>query len=488
LVHVKIDARLVCYIVILALLLTLGPFTTMQSARAPTASILTGLTMFPSLTFATIHPSISIHTGLTMLPSLTFGTIPHSVTSIPSTVIQPTTVIQTVTPGIPFDFTLQLSPSTVTVKQGESANFMVLLTYSDPSYAWTTVNIQITGLGPGMQYQLSTSGNLAIFTSPSTPLGTYAINVEGIAYGVYHQTSGTLILTAEQPAFDYSVTITPSTQTVALGKTATYTVTVALASGVGKTVTLSLAGLPADIQSSFSIPSGIPTYSSSLTVDTSTSTSTGTYTMTVTTSGDGLTKTAAATLTVKEEASDFSIIISPQESTVFQGESASFTVMVNAVGSFDQPITLIASGLPSGFSPGFAPASGKPPFTATLTIKTTSTTPTGSFKVTTDASGGGKSHSAIVTLALIEKAGTSPSTFDLATLLTSPSSLLIIIVALLSILIVTAARRRKLPAYQPSQATARSQTPQATAGFCENCGAPIKPGKAFCGSCGKPVE
>jgi hypothetical protein len=38
----------------------------------------------------------------------------------------------------------------VTVKQGETASYEILLSYSDPAYYNTVINIQLTGLGPGM--------------------------------------------------------------------------------------------------------------------------------------------------------------------------------------------------------------------------------------------------------------------------------------------------------------------------------------------------
>jgi hypothetical protein len=61
----------------------------------------------------------------------------------------------TVGGGVPFDFALGLSPNSVTVKQGGTASYKILLTYSDPSYSGTVINIQLTGLGSGMNWQLT---------------------------------------------------------------------------------------------------------------------------------------------------------------------------------------------------------------------------------------------------------------------------------------------------------------------------------------------
>jgi hypothetical protein len=102
-------------------------------------------------------------------------------------------------PSKPFDFSIALSPSSVSVNPGGTANYMILLSYSDPSYSGTIINIQLTGLGPGMDYHLSESGGLTITTSPTTPTGTYTLTVVGSASGVTHTTGGTLIVIAGPP-------------------------------------------------------------------------------------------------------------------------------------------------------------------------------------------------------------------------------------------------------------------------------------------------
>jgi hypothetical protein len=400
----------------------------------------------------------------------------------------------TVAGGAIFDFSVSLSPSGLTVEAGQDATFKVLLIYSDPSFSGTVVTIQLTGLGPGMTYQLSGLGDLIIYTTSSTPAGTYPINVIGSANGVTRQTSGTLIVQEQAPSFEYSVSVSPTSKTLSLGGTGSFTVTVTLTSGNPEIVTLSLTGLPGDIQHTFSQTSGNPTFTSTLTIDTSSSTSIGTYTFTVNANAAGQVKTTSATLTVKEEA-DFSISITPPERTISQGESTTFTVTLNEIGEFNEQVTLIASGLPVGTTPNFGPTSGQPTFTATLNIDTIESTPAGSYTVTVDASGGGKSHSATTSLTIEEKSGkTSPkvedetkqdedtSTDGLPTsdMLMSPRNLmLIVIVILVIVIIVMIMRRGRTPT------TAKTDT---SLGYCIKCGAQLKPGIAICNSCGTRIE
>jgi hypothetical protein len=401
----------------------------------------------------------------------------------------------TVAGGAIFDFSISLSPSSLTVEAGQDANFKVLLTYSDPSFSGTVVTIQLTGLGPGMTYQLSGMGDLIIFTTSITPAGTYPINVIGSANGVIRQTSGILIVQEQAPPFEYSVSISPTTRTLSLGDTGTFTVTVTLTSGNPETVSLSLNGLPGDIQHGFSQASGTPTFTSTLTVDTSGSTSTGTYTFTVNANAAGGVKTATATLTVHEEA-DFSISLTPPGRTLNKGESTTFTVTLNEIGEFNEQVTLTASGLPTGVTPNFGPTSGTPTFTSTLNIDTTESTPAGIYIITVDASGGGKSHSATTSLTIKEKStettsevpedeteedeDSGTSEMPITDLLMNPTNLILIVIAILIIaLIIMMVRRGRTPTKEKTDTSV---------GYCTKCGAQLKPGTTLCSSCGTRMD
>jgi heat shock protein HslJ len=387
----------------------------------------------------------------------------------------------------PFDFGINLLPPTVTVEAGQPANFQISLTYSDIAYSGTTVTIQVAGLGPGMTYQLTAQGGLTIQTLPSTPSGTYPLTIIGSAQGVTHQIGGVIIVEEQPPEFDYSVTVSPQTRTTSLGDVATYTISVSMVSGIPEIVSLTLSGLPANVQYRFSETSGTPAYSSTLTVDTSTMTSAGVYSMIVTATGGGLVKTANAELIVEEQA-DFTISITPSNIQCVQGESVSITVNINKLTNFDQVISLRASGLPTGATPRFSPESGKPPFSSTLTIDTLESTPTSIYTVTVDASGGGKTHSATVELTIRDQTGTpsspdsgmEPSGFSGFSFFENPSNLMLIIIAILIVVLIVMLLRR---GRTPTQRVAQPST-----GYCPGCGAQINPGTAYCTSCGKKVE
>jgi len=308
------------------------------------------------------------------------------------------TLAFSVGPGFGFDFSLDLAPPSQTVEQGGTATFRILVTYR--TYYTTSISIDVTGLGAGMDWRATTSGDLSISTSLSTPPGTYAIVVIGYAraYGVYQKASATLIVTAKAPPFDYSVSISPSTQTVAMGDKVSFSIIVNLVSGSPAATYLTLSGLPSGLGYSFSPQSGTPTFTSTLTIDAAGATSTGTFSFTITAAGGGLSKTATAGIVVKE-APDFTMSVSPNAASVKQGEKVSFNVAVNpTAGGFDKIVSLDVAGLPTGVTAAFTVPSGKPPFVSTLTLTVSGSAPEGSYSLSLGATGDVKIHSAQITL------------------------------------------------------------------------------------------
>jgi ribosomal protein S27AE len=108
-------------------------------------------------------------------------------------VYEGTTVYQVVQ-AVPFDYSMTVSPPSVTVKKGETANYDVTVKYSDSSYSGTTISVDVSGLGPGMTYTLSKDGALSVLTSDATPAGTYTIKLTGSARSVTHVVTATLVV------------------------------------------------------------------------------------------------------------------------------------------------------------------------------------------------------------------------------------------------------------------------------------------------------
>ena len=105
------------------------------------------------------------------------------------------TVGSSAPPSSNFDFILEISPPLIEIEAGVEGNFQINILYSDPSHMGTPINIlDVTGLGPDMNWHLTPTGDLTITTTPTTPPGDYQIEVFGEANGVMRQTGATLIV------------------------------------------------------------------------------------------------------------------------------------------------------------------------------------------------------------------------------------------------------------------------------------------------------
>jgi hypothetical protein len=102
---------------------------------------------------------------------------------------------------------------------------------------------------------------------------------------------------------------------------------------------------------------------------------------------------------------DFSIAASPASQTVSQGQTATYTVTVTRVNGFNDAVSLAASNLPSGATASWQLNDGTsanvvPPSlnSATLKIKTASTTPNATSQPLITATSGKLMHTTTVTL------------------------------------------------------------------------------------------
>jgi hypothetical protein len=116
---------------------------------------------------------------------------------------------------------------------------------------------------------------------------------------------------------------------------------------------------------------------------------------------------------------DFALSASPTSLSVTQGSSASSTVSTSVSNGFNSSVALSISGLPSGVTASFSPASIAAPGSgsSTLTFTASSTATTGTFNTTVNATGGGITHTTVIPVTV--NAATAPN----FTLSASPTSL-----------------------------------------------------------------
>ena len=202
----------------------------------------------------------------------------------------------------------------------------------------------------------------------------------------------------------FTVSATPSSETVTIGgSTASpYTVSTTAVSGFSGSIGLSVTGLPTGATGTFSPISVSAGSSSALTVATTSSTPAGTYTLTITGISGSLTQTATVTLVVTP---DFTLSATPGTQTVNPGRSVPYTVNTTAVGGSTDTISLTVAGLPTGATGTFSPASVKAGSSSTLSVTTGTSTPTGTYTLTIKGTGTDGSLTATVMLVVTSSRG-----------------------------------------------------------------------------------
>jgi hypothetical protein len=107
--------------------------------------------------------------------------------------------------------------------------------------------------------------------------------------------------------------------------------------------------------------------------------------------------------------SDFSLSESASSVAIGQGSSGTVTVSSSVTSGFNSSVALSASGLPSGTTASFSPASIAAPGSgsSTMTITVGSFTAAGAYTVAITGSGGGKTHSINLTLNVTTSGGTA---------------------------------------------------------------------------------
>jgi len=212
---------------------------------------------------------------------------------------------------------------------------------------------------------------------------------------------------------NFTISASPSSQTVVQGGGATYTATVAPLNGFTGAVAFGVSGLPSGTTGIFSPASVTGSGSSTLTVTTSTTTPAGSYTLTLTGTSGSLSHNATVTLVVNSSSSaDFTLAATPSSVTISPGSVASYTDTVSALNGFTGKVTFSVSGLPSGGRSLFSPASVTGSGSVTMHIGTSTSTPAGTYTLTVTGTSGSLQHSA--TVALVVSGGGGSGSFTIS--------------------------------------------------------------------------
>jgi len=206
---------------------------------------------------------------------------------------------------------------------------------------------------------------------------------------------------------DFSMSASPSTQTVTQGGSTTYTATVTPFNGFSGTVSLTVSGCPANTTctlnpTSVTVP---PAGSSTLTVQTSSTTAGGTYTLTITGKSGTLSHSTSVTLVVVVPS--FSISSGTSSQTIAAGASAKYPLTVTPINSFSGNVSLTVSGLPANstgsFSPNPVTVTAPKSSSSTFTVLTRKKTPAGTYTLTITGTSGTVKQTVKVTLGVTRR-------------------------------------------------------------------------------------
>lgn len=196
------------------------------------------------------------------------------------------------------DFSVSATPSSQTVRPGNSTSYTVNVT---PSNGYNgNVTFSVSGLPSGASASftpssVSSSGSstMAVSTSSSTPTRTYTLTITATDGTLTHSTKVTLVVA------DFSISASPSSQTVRRGSQTTYTATITPVGPFSASVNFSVTGLPRRTNASFNPTSVVGSGSSTVTISVNKPAQTGTYPLTITATGGGVTHSASVTLVIQ---------------------------------------------------------------------------------------------------------------------------------------------------------------------------------------------
>jgi len=204
-----------------------------------------------------------------------------------------------VNPPTALDFSLCASPSLLTINTSDSKQYTIS---TSPINGFTSdVALTVSGLPAGVTGVFGSnpitggagSSLLTINVGPSAAAGTYSLLITATGGTITHTANITLTVNAVP---DFSLSVSPGSQTINVGGSTTYTVSTAVFNGFNGSVALSQSGVPNGAVGAFSPASINGSGSSTLTVNTTTALPAGSYPITITGASGNLQQIVTATL------------------------------------------------------------------------------------------------------------------------------------------------------------------------------------------------
>ncbi len=325
----------------------------------------------------------------------TVGSFSATITGTSGTITATTTFPITVVSSTG-GFTLSPSVTSCSIPQGSSCT--VTISIADISPFTGSVTLSASGLPTGVTATFATNPTastsvLTLTASATATIGSYTVTITGVSGSLTSTTTIALTVTA---GFGISASC-GSGVAIQQGGSATCTITVTGATG---TPGISISGMPSGVAVTVTNPTSTTFV---ITFTASSTAATGTFTATVTVTSGGMSKsiTLAITLTPSSGTGSFTLAPSASALTISPDTGGTDTINVTDVGGFTGPVTLTASGMPSGVTAAFGtnPTTGS----SLLTLTASNSATTGAATITIQGTSTGTAFgtlSASTTIAL----------------------------------------------------------------------------------------
>ncbi len=308
------------------------------------------------------------------------------------------------------DFSVAIVPQSNSAVPSGVVEYEVMITAKNgfaSAVAFTTV-----GLPSGCYATFSPSEvvgdgttTMRIYTSGSTPIGSYTILVNCTSGIIFHEAHATLIVTG---APDFTISAFPITVSASPGTSPEFFVSLTSLNGFDDLVALSTVGLPWFLLPGVGFTPGLvtPTGSSVLTIAINQNVPPGTYQFSISgrqiMNGTQIVHSTTVTLVVTAM-QDFTISVAPSSINVPKWRYANYSANIVALNGFDSPVTLAVSGVPQGAYCTIAsnPAYPSPQTTIPLSIYTGSAS-AGTYTLTIKGEGAGNAHYATFELIIVD--------------------------------------------------------------------------------------
>lgn len=220
-----------------------------------------GLPSGVTATFGT-NPTTSTSTlTLTASSTATTGTATVTITGTSGSLTATTTVSLTVNSAASPNFSVSASPTSVTVTQGSSGTSTITVTSTGGFNSAATLSA--SGLPSGVTASFSTNpvtppangsatSVLTLTASSTAAVGTATVTITGTSGSTTHSTTISLTVNASSGTKNFTLSLSPSSFTVAERGSVSTTLTVTSVNGFSGSVQLSVSGFPSGVSATAS--------------------------------------------------------------------------------------------------------------------------------------------------------------------------------------------------------------------------------------------